>query len=230
MHRFRGLIVLAAVSLLATGIAAAQSQQSKYEERALEINGHSGHAMVYTIDGKSYVALDSLARITNGSLSFHGDSIVLHLPAEVGASGQTHEHPSIPGMTNNFMKASLDVLATLKEWTHTLADQITRGVPESGRHLAPFYQRATDQLRVATVDAKNESDEHALRLLTNHFHQVDNWNNKLAEERRRMDMAKYSRNPNALAGDADYQRITSCADFLATMLPSGEFHESHYCN
>jgi hypothetical protein len=225
-------VVLPAFPLIAAGIA---PSQSKYEQRTLEVNGHSGHAMVYQIDGKSYVSLEALTSIANGSMSFHGDSIILHLPAARGAasgpvSGQAHEHTSSPAMTDNFMKASLQALATLKEWTHTLADQITRGVPESGRHLADFHKRAADELRVATVDAKNESDEHALRLVTNHFHQVDNWNNKLAEERRRMDMAKYSMNPNALNNDPSYQKITSCADFLAKMLPSGQFHDSHYCN
>jgi hypothetical protein len=235
MRRLTDLGVLAAMPLIATGIAAAQSQ-SKYEQRTLEINGHSGQAMVFEIDGKSYVALESLARIANGSLSFHGGSIVLHLPAAGAAPAQAHEHasspahPTSPEMTNDFMKASLQALATLKEWTHTLADEITRGVPNSGSHMADFHKRAADELRVATVDAKSESDQHALRLVQNHFHQVDNWNNKLAEERRRMDMAKYSMNPNALDRDPSYQRITSCANFLASMLPTGQFHDSHYCN
>ncbi|MGA7243295.1 MAG: hypothetical protein WBX19_08945 [Terracidiphilus sp.] len=229
MRSFTHLALLAAIPLVATGIAAPQSQ-SKYEQRTLEINGHTGQAMVYEIDGKSYVDLESLARIANGSLGFRGGSIILHLPAAGAASSQSHEqHPSSPGMTNDFMKASLQVLATLKEWTHTLADEIQRGVPGSGSHLADFHKRAADQLRVATVDAKNESDEDALRLVTSHFHQVDNWNNKLAEERRRMDMAKYSMHPNSLDRDPSYQSITNCADFLATMLPSGHFQENHAC-
>jgi hypothetical protein len=234
MRPLTNLGLLVAVSLIATGIAAAQSE-SKYEQRTLEVNGHSGQAMVFHIDGKSYVSLESLARIANGSLSFHGGSIVLHLPAAAGAaaspaSGQSHDHPSSPEMTNDFMKASLQALATLKEWSHTLADEISRGVPNSGSHMADFHKRAADELRVATVDAANESDQHALRLVKNHFHQVDNWNNKLAEERRRMDMAKYSMNPNALDRDPSYQRILSCANFLASMLPSGQFHDSHNCN
>ena len=155
MRSFTNLALLAAIPLIAAGIAAPQSQ-SKYEQRTLEINGHTGQAMVYEIDGKSYVDLESLARIANGSLSFRGGSIILHLPAAGAASSQAHEHPSSPGMTNDFMKASLQVLATLKEWTHTLADEIQRGVPGSGSHLADFHKRAADQLRVATVDVKND--------------------------------------------------------------------------
>ena len=229
MRRFTKLDLLAAIPFIAAGTAAAQSQ-SKYEQRTLEVNGHTGHAMVYQIDGKAYVDLESLARIANGSLSFRRDSIVLHLPAAGAATGQSHEQLPAAGMTNDFMKASLQVVATLKEWTKALAVGIQRGVPGDGSRLVVFHDKAADQLRIATVDARNESDEHALRLLTNHFSQVSNWSDKLVAERKRMDTAKYSITPNALANDETYQKITSCSKFLGSMLPSGQFHGDRTCN
>src|SRR6478672_9461753 len=128
MRSLTNLGLLAVIPLVATGIAAAQSQ-SKYEQRRLEVNGHTGQAMVYQIDGKSYVDLESLARIANGSLSFRGDSIVLHLPAADAATGHSHEQPAATGMTNDFTKASLQFVATLKEWTNALSVGIQRGVP-----------------------------------------------------------------------------------------------------
>ncbi len=229
MRCFKDFGLLAAIPLVATGIAAAQSQ-SKYEQRTLEVNGHTGQAMVYQIDGKSYVDLESLARIANGSLGFRGDSIVLHLPAAGAATDQSHEQPPTAGMTNDFMKASLQVVATLKEWTNVLAVGIQRGVPGDGSRLVVFHDKAADQLKIATVDAANESDQQALRLLTNHFNQVSNWSNKLVAERKNMDTAKYSITPNALANDETYQKITSCSKFLGSMLPGGQFHEGRSCN
>jgi hypothetical protein len=217
---------LAAVPLIAIGIAAAQAQDN-HGQRTLEVNGHTGQAIVYQISGKSYVDLESLARIANGSLSFRGGDIILHLPAADAAS---HEQPSTPGMTNDFMKASLQVLTSLNDWTHTLSHELQRGLASHPSEHAALRNKAADQLRVATIDAANESDEHALRLLTLHFNQVDNWNNKLAAERKKLDMGKYYSNPNVLAGDESYQMITSCENFLATMLPSGHFQESHVCN
>jgi hypothetical protein len=232
MRSFTNLGLIAVIPLIASGIAAAQSSQSqsKYEERTVEINGHTGKAMVFVIDGKSYIAIESLARIANGSLTFRGGNIVLHLPAADAASAHHEQHP-LPGMTNDFMRASLQALATLKEWTHALAHDITTNPPANpgGTTMAGFRKRAADQLRVATVDAKNESDEDALRLLRNHFNQVDNWNQKLIGEQRRMDMAKYSMFPNALDRDPSYQGIMRCAGFLATMLPSGQFEENIAC-
>jgi hypothetical protein len=215
---------LVAVPLIATG-ATAQAQDS-HGQRTLEVNGHTGQAIVYQISGKSYVDLESLARIANGSLSFRGGGIVLHLPA---ADASSHGQPSTVGMTNDFMKASLQVLASLKDWTHILSHEVQRGLPIHASTKVALRNKAADQLRVATVDAANESDDHALRLLTLHFNQVDNWNNKLAAERKNLDMGKYS-TPNALDRDESYQRITSCENFLGTMLPSGHFQETHVCN
>ena len=229
MRSFTNLGLLVAIPLIATGVAAAQSQ-SKYEQRTLEVNGHTGQAMVYQIDGKSYVDLESLARIANGTLGFRGESIVLHLPAAGAATDQSHDQPPTAGMTNDFMKASLQAVATLKEWTNVLAVGIQRGVPGDGSRLVVFHDKAADQLRIATVDAANESDQQALRLLTNHFNQVSNWSNKLVAERKNMDTAKYSITPNALANDETYQKITSCSKFLGSMLPSGQFHDGRSCN
>lgn len=229
MRSITNLGLLAAIPLIATGIATTQSQ-SKYAQRTLEVNGHTGQAMVYEIDGHSFVDLESLARIANGSLSFRGDRIVLHLPAAGAATDQSHEQPPASGMTKDFMKASLQVVATLKDWTNILANGIQRGVPGDGSRMIVFHDNAADQLRIATVDAANESDEDALRLLTNHFNQVSNWSNKLVAERKKMDTAKYSMNPNAIANDETYQKITSCSNFLGSMLPSGQFHDGRSCN
>lgn len=226
MRSFTNLGLLAAIPLVATGIAVSQS---KYEQRTLEVNGHTGQAMVYEIDGKSYVDLESLARIANGSLSFRGTGIVLHLPAADAATDQSHDQPASGGMTNEFMKASLQVVSTLKDWTNTLSVAVQRGVPGDGSRLIVFHDRAADQLRVATVDAANDSDQQALRLLTNHFNQVNNWSNKLVAERKRMDTAKYSISANALANDESYQKITSCSKFLDSMLPSGQYHDGRSC-
>ena len=218
---------LAAIPLMAIGIAAAQAQDS-HGQRSLEVNGHTGQAIVYQISGKSYVDLESLARIANGSLSFRGGGIVLHLPAADAAESHGQQ-ASTPGMTSDFMKASLQVLASLNEWSHILSHEIQRGLPIHPSTMVALRNKASDQLRAATVDAANESDDHALRLLTLHFNQVDNWNSKLAAERKNLDMGKYA-TENALNKDASYQRITSCANFLGSMLPSGHFQDSHMCN
>ena len=54
--------------------------QVNHQSRTLVINGQAGQAEIVKIDGRSYVDLDALARITNGSLRLKESSIVLDLP------------------------------------------------------------------------------------------------------------------------------------------------------
>ncbi len=214
---------IAVVSLMLTGVMAAQDA---FHEKTLVVNGHTGTAMVYTISGKAYVDLETLARIGNGSIGFSGDKIIVTLTADAHSSNQ----PAASGMSNDFMRAALQDLSVLKEWSTTLAHAIQRGVPGDGSRLVVFHDRAADGLRLAKVAASNQSDEDALRLLTNHFNTVSKWNDKLVAERKSMSTGKYSMNPNALANDETYQKITGCAKFLGTMLPSGQFHDNRVCN
>ena len=217
---------LAAIAFLMTGVATAQS---KYVQKTLVINGHSGDAMVYQIDGKSYVDLESIVRIANGSLGFNGDRIVLTVPG--GGDVQAHPADHAPaGLSDDFVRAALQDVATIREWSNTLAYAIQRGVPGDGSRLVAFHDRAADQLRLAKVAASNDSDLSALRLLTNHFNLMSSWNDKLVAERKRMDTGKYSIDANALANDESYQKITGCSKFLNTMLPSGQFHDDRSCN
>jgi hypothetical protein len=218
---------LAAIAILMTGVASAQS---KYTQKTLVINGHSGDAMVYQIDGKSYVDLESIVRIANGSLGFNGDRIVLTVPGGGDAQPHQADHQASAGLSNDFVRAALQDVATIKEWSNTLAFAIQRGVPGDGSRLVAFHDRAADQLRLAKVAAANDSDQNALRLLTNHFNLISSWNDKLVGERKRMDTGKYSIDANALANDETYQKITGCSKFLNAMLPSGQFHDDRVCN
>jgi hypothetical protein len=217
---------LAAVPIILTGIAAAQSQ---YQQKTLVVNGHTGDAMVYQIEGKSYVDLESLVRIANGSLSFSGGKIVLTVPAGSEAQAGPADQAA-SGLSDNFIRAALQDVATIKEWTNTLAYAVQRGVPGDGSRLVAFHDRAADQLRLAKVAAANDQDQSALRLLTNHFNLMSTWNDKLVAERKRMDTGKYSIDQNALANDESYQKITGCSKYLNSMLPSGHFHDDRVCN
>jgi hypothetical protein len=221
------LCSLAVIPLMLAGVMAAQDA---YQQRTLVVNGHSGTAMVYQISGKTYVDLESLARIANGSFGFSGDKIIVTLSVDGSADAHPSSHEAVSGMSTDFMKAALQDLSTLKEWSSTLAYGIQHGVPGDGSRLIVFHDRAADQLRLAKVAASNEADQSALRLLTNHFNVVSGWSDKLVAERKSMNTGKYSITPNALANDETYQKITGCAKFLATMLPSGQFQDDRTCN
>src|SRR5258708_38786643 len=60
--------------------------QVNRQSRTLIINGQAGQAEVIKIDGRSYVDMDALARITNGSLRFKASRILLTLPVSAASA------------------------------------------------------------------------------------------------------------------------------------------------
>jgi hypothetical protein len=185
---------------------------------------------VYQIDGKSYVDIESLVHIANGSISYGGDRITVTFPtANKAPEKHSSSHPDDAGLSTPFMTASVQTLAVIKEWTNTLAYAVQHGVPGDGSRMTVFHDRATQALHLAQIGVSSNSDQDALQLLTNHFHTVSAWSDKLVGERKRMDTAKYSMSENALKNDETYQKIVACNRFLSSMLPHGVFQNNASC-
>lgn len=214
--------------LILLGVAASQSSHSS---RSLSINGHTGNATVYQIDGRTYVDLESLVRVGNGTLSFKGDQITLSFPAPDGDSTRSDHQGSADGnLSTEFMTASVKTVAVLKEWTNTLSYGVQRGVPGDGSRLVVFHDRGSEALRLAAVAASSRADQDALQLLTNQFNTLSAWSDKLVGERRNMDTGKYSISADALKNDDTYQKFTACTGFLNKMLPSGTYQDDSSCH
>ena len=224
LNRSRLWWIITAVLTL-SGVALAQANQLK---RTLVVNGQSGDATVVQINGRSYIDLETLARIANGSLSFQGNQIVLTIPPQTGgasATVPTDKEASGTGLSNDFMRAAIEDLGAIKEWYSTLAYAIQRGVPGDGSRVFIYRDKAAQGLKLATVAASNDPDQSALQLLTTHFNNVQKWSNALVESRKSMGTANYSMSPNALNDDPLYQTITRCSQFLGTMLAGGKFED-----
>src|SRR5208282_6572893 len=67
------LLMLLMVPVLALSQAAQQT-------RTLIVNGQTGQVTIVQVNGRSYVDLEALARVGNGSLGFNGNQITLTLP------------------------------------------------------------------------------------------------------------------------------------------------------
>jgi hypothetical protein len=75
---------LAVLLALPVAVAAQAPQQAE----TLVIAGQSDHAPLLRINGKSYVDIESLARIVHGSIRFEGNQTILTLPGATGAPGR----------------------------------------------------------------------------------------------------------------------------------------------
>jgi hypothetical protein len=206
--------------------------QDQLENKTLSVNGHSGQAGIMQSNGHTYIDLEALARISNGSMSFRGNQITLTLPAlpaESSAAGSTPE-PAQSGLSQNFMIAGIEVLARMREWATTLAYAIQHGYGVTENWVSDYREQASNSLRLAHAAASTESDRNGIELLSNEFEAVQQWSDKLLADRQAMDTAKYTSDPNALRQEPLSQKIITCGHFLGSMLGSGEFKDDPSCH
>ena len=211
--------------------------QHHQQRRILVIDGESGQASVIEKDGRAYVDVETLTQITHGSLSFKTDRIVLSLPASNGSppppdapAEPAHAQTAGSELSRDFMRAGIEEIATIREWASTLGYAIQSGYPVTEKWEADSREKAAHDLRLATAAVSTEADRNALQLLTNEFEVVREWSNRLLQERKSMDTAKYALSENALREDPTSQKIIACGHFLATMLGSGSFQEGSPCH
>lgn len=205
--------------------------------RILVIDGKPGQAAVVEIGGRAYVDIEGLTQIAHGSLSFKADRIVLSLPTSDlnSPTAEVQEEPAHSpivdsGLSRTFMLAGIEEIATMREWANTLAYAIENGYPITDHWATQSREQAAHDLALAAAAASNESDRNALQLLTNQFETVREWSNKLLQERKTMDTAKYAISDNALREDRTSQKIIACGHFLATMIGSGSFKDDPSCH
>jgi hypothetical protein len=94
-NMIRTSVMLVTILLLPLLVLAAQ------ETSALLIAGQQGQARVIQVQGKTYVEVEGLARITGGSLRFGGNQIILTLPGGANEAPQTEQSAPQPPSPNH---------------------------------------------------------------------------------------------------------------------------------
>jgi hypothetical protein len=215
------LLVILILPVLALSQAAQQT-------RTLIVNGQPGQATVVQVNGRSYVDLEALARIANGSLAFNGNQITLTLPNAANtppAAASSTSPAADPGLSRGFLRAGIEAMSLVREWHSALANAIKNGFPISANWLAGYRGQATPALRLASVAATTDSDRSAFQLLTNAFNFMDSLSNQYVAARQSLDYIS----PDALANDPLDQKLVNCGHSLAAMVASGQFVDDGSC-
>lgn len=220
---------LAIMALLLPGIiVAAQTQRPK---EALSVQGCLGKVSIVQIQGRDFVDVQDLARITNGSLTFEGDRMILNLRCD--ASKSAADDAAKTGFSRPFMKAAIEAMASIREWGGMLYITVQNGYPVgntmAGNTIAAFQGRAADAVGIAATAASNESDARGLELLRNEFNNVQNWSDRYIKARSTLSAAEYTIRENALKNDQEVQNMIQCGQFLAQMFAGGTFQEATAC-
>ncbi|HUL33026.1 MAG TPA: hypothetical protein VL128_04030 [Candidatus Eisenbacteria bacterium] len=230
----QGCVALAA---LAGVVAEAGRAQTEKQDYTLNVNGQSGTAKVVQINGHSYVDLDALARIANGSVAYQGNQIALNLPGAGGAGGSSAAASSAPsnlpsnpppnnGFSKAFVRAGIEFMSQIREWRNTLLTAVGNGYPLSDGLFAGYRGQAATNLRMAKVAANTEGDRNAADLLANEYDNMEQLTKKYLDKRANLEFI----DPKSLDTDAGNQKILTCARSLAAMASNNQFVDDGSCH
>jgi hypothetical protein len=212
--------------LIVPGLARSQPVQ---QSRTLIVNGQSGPAKIMEIDGRSYVDLESLARIANGTLGFSGNQITLTLPnsaAGTESAAAPSRPPANSGFSKEFLRASIEEMAVIREWRSALVNSIENNFPIQEDWVERYRGQAATSLGLASVAASTDSDRSAVQLLSNVFDNMKALSVELLAKRKSMRHVS----PENLKDDPLNQKILTCARSLASMAVGGQFVDDASCH
>ncbi len=228
-HMMKNRPVMFGAALLIVTMAMAQSQP---EKEALSVQGYEGQASVIRHQGRVFVDAQALAQITNGSLSFENNGIILTLPGPVASSWGSDTHRS--GFSRPFIRAAIEAMASIREWGGTLQAIVLNGYPvgntTAGNTIMAFEGRAADSVALASAAASTDSDYRGLDLLKNEFNNVQAWADGYVKARSSLSAADLSMSESQFSNDSEAQKIIHCGQFLAQMFAGGTFQDDAACH
>lgn len=211
-----------AALLAVPGIALSQAGDAK---GTFTIAGQAGQVPVVRIQGKTYVDLEALARLTHGSLSFDGNQTTLTLPGTVATAPATTSATSSE-FSKPFLRAGIEQMAVIREWRIALTNAVQRGMPVTDDFMGLYRGPAQTNLRLASVAVQTDSDRNAYQLLSNEYD-----NMKKLTDRFLAQHASQTYTPtDALDNDPLDQQIINCARSLAAMAASGQYVDDGSCH
>jgi hypothetical protein len=207
--------------LLAAGAITLAAQQSA--TTSLAINGQNGSAKVVQVNGHNYVDVEGLARITNSSISFKGQQMVLTLPGASAPAAPATQPPQ--GFSKAFLTAAIEAMTRVREWHAALRTAIERGVPLATGWLDNYQSQAQNGLNLASVAISTDADRSAYPFMVTEYNNMKALSDKYVN----MNKALQYIDPNSLQTDPLNQQLLACGHSLASMATTDQFVNDGSC-
>jgi len=197
--------------------------QSAPHPQTVVVNGQAGKTTVVQVNGRSYVDVEALAQIANGTVAIKDNQITLTLPASAsGTAGQ----PSPPGFSKEFLSAAIESIAAVREWRSGIATAIQNSISVTDSWVSAFQSQANDSLRQASVAAVTATDRATLQLLANEYNNMQKWSDQIIAGRKTLQYIS----PEEMSSDPLFQQIRTCSHSLAAIVASGQFQDESSCH
>ena len=216
------------LALMMTAVPAVHAQVRQQQTGTLTITGQPDQAPLLRINGRSYVDLESLARVTHGTLRFQGNQVILTLPqtAATQASTPSQVPKTTPELSGGFLGAEIEALTAIREWHVSLANAIRNNYPVVDGWLGRFRRDAQRQVDLAAAAASTDSDRNALDLLRNEFSNMRQESDYFMQMHNSVDFIP----TDALNNNAQDEKVLTCERALADMAATKQFQDEVSCH
>src|ERR1035438_10287233 len=200
------------------------NSQTPQKATTFTIAGHPGEAQILQINGKSYVEIETLARLTQGTLSFKGNQTTLTLPLSDSVTQVAAPHAK-PGFSTAFIQAGIEEMSVIREWRIAIVKAVQNNTPVSEDWVSTHHRLADKTLALASAAASTDDDRSAFPLLTAEFNNMQ----KLSELYLALRKQASFISPDNFDISLEDQ-ILSCARGFVTMTESHEFQDQASCH
>jgi hypothetical protein len=217
------LVLLAACML----VACPALPQAPKPSGTLSVSGYPGQVPVIQVNGKSYVEIELLTRLTNGTMSFRDKQIILAFPPlPTNAKAPETNQPGQSGFSKDFLRASIEEMTSIREWRIAIVNAIQSGFPVTDDWIAGFRRTADSKLALTSTAVVSDSDRSGFALLVNEFSKMQTLSDKYLALRKSFTYIA----PDSLEKDLLDQQLLNCARGLSSMAARGQFEDVPACH
>ena len=192
----------------------------------LTISGQPDQAPIIKINGKSYVDIESLARITHGSVKFQGSQTILTLPGTANIAVAAAQPVRVPQLSGGYLSAEIEALTQIREWRAALQGAVENNRPVTEGWVGGLRRTAEAKVQLATAAATTEQDHKAVELLGNVFSAMK----QISDQFLLMHTQANYTPPDSFDDNALDQKVQNCQAALVAMASTRQFQDEPSCH
>jgi hypothetical protein len=221
----RSVRTLAKLAVLLT-LPITATAQAPQQAATLAIAGQTERAALVQINGKSYVDVESLARIMHGSIRFQGSQTILTLPGSASTTAQPVPPNNSPQLSGDFLRVEIEELTAIREWRVAIVTAVQTNNPVTENWVGGLRRSADSKLQLATAAATTEPDRNAVALLRNEFTNMQQMSDQFLAIHSKLSYTA----PDSFDNNPLDQKIMNCSRGLASMAATKQFQDEASCH
>jgi hypothetical protein len=218
------IFVIAALLTVLLMLPAKVISQSPQKATTFTIAGHAGEAQILQLDGKSYVEIETLARLTQGTLSFKANQTTLTLPP-LDSGGQASAPHAKAGFSTAFIQAGIEEMSVIREWRIAIVNAVQNNTPVSEDWVSTHHRLADKTLALASAAASTDDDRSAFPLLNAEYNNMQKLSDLYLTLRKQASFISPDNFDISLE-----EQILSCARGFVSMTENHEFQDQATCH